>query len=87
MKRTLSASFVAIAAGALLAGPVIGSAAANPVQPAPVHQDNNWGGFNRPGWHDPKDPFRQDWHCDRQGMWHNNEHDRGGHHDRRCRAW
>ncbi|MFF3574916.1 hypothetical protein [Nocardia jiangxiensis] len=87
MKRTLSASFVAIAAGALLVGPVIGSAAANPVFPGLSHQNNDWGGFNRPGYHDPKDPFRNDWHCDRHGNWHNNEHDNQGHHDQRCRTW
>jgi hypothetical protein len=87
MKRTLSASFVAIAAGALLAGPVIGSAAADPIHSAPWHQDNNWGGFNRPGFHDPRDPYRNDWHCDSRGFWHNDEHDAWGHRDQRCRPW
>jgi hypothetical protein len=87
MKRKLSASFIALAAGALLAGPVVGTAAASPAYQLPAHQQGDWGGYNRPGWHDPRDPYRNDWRCDRHGHWHNNDHDRWGHRDFRCRMW
>ncbi|MCU1646278.1 MAG: hypothetical protein JWN03_6553 [Nocardia sp.] len=84
--------FAAAAAGAMLVVPAMGTAAAA----APTaHQspwdhdrdDNDWGGFNRPGWADPNDPWRNDWHCDRHGRWHDHERDRWGHDDGRCHAW
>ncbi|AHH21258.1 hypothetical protein [Nocardia nova] len=82
MKKALQASFIALAAGAVIAGPLAGSAMADP-----GHHDQDWGGLNRPGWSDPRDPFHNDWHCDRHGNWHNDEHDGWGHHDQRCRIW
>jgi hypothetical protein len=79
---------VVAAAGAVFVGPLAGSAtAAVPGAQFPAHQDGDWGGWNRPGWHDPRDPFRNDWHCDRHGVWHNDEHDQWGHSDGRCRPW
>ncbi|WP_216894154.1 hypothetical protein [Nocardia alni] len=87
MKRKLSASIVALAAGAMIAGPMIGTASAAPVYSAPAHQDGGWGGFNNPGRHDPHDPWHQDWRCDRHGFWHNDQHDWWGHRDFRCRGW
>lgn len=91
--------FIAAAAGALIVGPMVGTASATAITPA--HQDTgsaggpgpdqgqggDWGGYNRPGWTDPGDPYHQDWHCDRHGNWHNDEHDQWGHRDDRCRNW
>jgi len=50
-------------------------------------QPPSWPGFNHPGQVNPADPFHNDWHCDRQGNWHNDQHDGNGHRDQRCRAW
>ncbi|MFE3953431.1 hypothetical protein ACFXPS_04500 [Nocardia sp. NPDC059091] len=89
--------FIAAAAGALIAGPTIGTASAATI--APAHKDTgsagwgdqgqggDWGGYNRPGWTDPGDPWHNDWHCDRHGNWHDDERDQWGRHDDRCRAW
>ncbi|WP_405490308.1 hypothetical protein [Nocardia sp. NBC_00511] len=95
--RIIGTLFVAAASGALIAGPMIGtaSAAVPTLQQDWNHgwdnhdhdRDGDWGGFNRPGWADPNDPWRNDWHCDRHGNWHWDEHDHDGHHDDRCRAW
>jgi hypothetical protein len=52
-----------------------------------VNANEDWGGFNRPGWVDPNDPWHNDWHCDRYGSWHNDEHDQWGHPDSRCHKW
>jgi hypothetical protein len=48
---------------------------------------SDWAGLNHPGAHDPSDPFQNDWHCDKKGFWHNNEHDPFGHLDPRCHKW
>ncbi|WP_319943921.1 hypothetical protein [Nocardia aurantia] len=94
MKRKLIGTlFVAAASGALVAGPMVGSALADVPgwahrqPPGPGGPGPDWGGFDRPGWADPADPFRNDWHCDRHGRWHDDEHDGWGHDDGRCRAW
>ncbi len=87
MRKKLSATFIALTAGALLIGPVTGAAVAAPSNALPAQQDNDWGGHNNPGWHDPHDPFRNDWHCDRHGFWHNDQHDGWGHRDQRCHRW
>ncbi|MFI1920351.1 hypothetical protein [Nocardia sp. NPDC020380] len=86
MRRLAGTLAVAAAAGALLVGPVVGAASAEiPGGGMPVAQD--WAGFNHPGWHEPGDPWNDDWHCDRQGNWHNDEHDQWGHRDGRCHQW
>jgi hypothetical protein len=88
MKKIASALAVTAAAGAMLLGPMLGSAsAAVPGAGLPVHQDPDWGGWNRPGWGDPHNPWRDDWHCDRHGFWHNDEHDPWGHRDWHCHNW
>ncbi|MGO4614305.1 hypothetical protein AB4305_08275 [Nocardia sp. 2YAB30] len=89
MKMKLASTLAVVAAaGAAFVGPLAGSAtAAVPGAQFPTHQDRDWGGWNRPGWHDPADPFRNDWHCDRHGAWHDDEHDGWGHWDGRCRPW
>ncbi|MFE3054714.1 TetR/AcrR family transcriptional regulator [Nocardia sp. NPDC059239] len=50
-------------------------------------QGGDWGGYNRPSWTDPGDPWHNDWHCDRHGNWHDDERDQWGRHDDRCPAW
>gem|GEM_PF-2694394 len=87
-KRLFSTLFIAVSTGALVAAPAMGSALA--AAPIPVHQQppgSDWGGFGRPGWSDPHDPWHSDWHCDRHGRWHTNEHDQWGHQDGRCHVW
>jgi hypothetical protein len=93
VKLKLSSTLAVVAAaGAILAGPALGSAAAE----APVHQlpalqyydpGPDWGGYHRHGWADPRDPWHNDWRCDRHGFWHDDERDYGGHWDSRCRPW
>ena len=46
-----------------------------------------WYGSTHPGEKDPSDPTDGDWHCDRHGLWHNDEHDEPGHRDARCHPW
>ncbi|MCX4096920.1 hypothetical protein [Nocardia sp. alder85J] len=99
--KLLAPLFIALAAGVMTV-PAIGAASASPVDlPGLVHQQppgpwdrdhdgdhDGWGGFERPGFFDPRDPFHNDWHCDRRGRWHDDEHDRWGHDDfGRCHVW
>ncbi|WP_019930651.1 hypothetical protein [Nocardia sp. BMG111209] len=97
MKSKLLATLFIGAAASMMMVPAIGAASASPADlPGIAHQQpwdhdrdhDGWGGFERPGWFDPRDPFRNDWHCDRHGRWHEDEHDRWGHDDfGRCHAW
>ncbi|WP_067679641.1 hypothetical protein [Nocardia miyunensis] len=78
MKNVLAKfAFVAIA-GAALAVPSVGIAAAQPT---------DWSGYNHPQAPGARNQHGDDWHCDRHGNWHNNERDAGGHRDGRCHVW
>jgi hypothetical protein len=48
--------------------PARGHPLAPPLPPSLHRRDGDWGGFGRPGWHDPGDPWDNDWHCDRHGF-------------------
>jgi len=78
MKKTFAKIAVAVVISGAFALPAMGVADA---------QAPNWPGYNHPGASNPADPFHSDWHCDRTGKWHNDEHDAAGHPDGRCRAW
>ncbi|MFI1920362.1 hypothetical protein [Nocardia sp. NPDC020380] len=91
--RIIGSLFVAAASAALITGPLVSVASAEVVSPAQqagpaiLHEDGDWGGFNQPGWLDPRDPWHNDWHCDRHGRWHDDERDGWGRHDDRCHEW
>ena len=51
MKRKLSATFIALTAGALLIGPVAGTAVAAPSNALPAQQDNDWRCDRHGFWH------------------------------------
>lgn len=82
-RKTIGRTFAAIAVGAMMSAPLAAPAFAQVVTPSQHQQlppdSHDWRGGGA--------PRGVDRHCDRNGFWHNNDNDRGGHRDARCHPW
>jgi hypothetical protein len=100
-RKTIGGWSAAAVMGALMTASLAGMAGAQALTPAdqpsssptsassPSSSSDSyaWWGADHPGADDPNDPYGNDWHCDRFGNWHNDEHDPSGHPDSRCQTW